>query len=236
MKKRMAIILLTFVSISAFAGHIRVDEDIATYDIIASQMTIKYLVQLSKLQDASDKKRVLFQLEHMFQIDQYSRNYMDVPFQHDYTHDEKMYFYQVFGQRVIGVDKENTLELKLLLQHRFWITKSEFGKKASDQAWLIVQHADHDLAFQKKILAVLEDLYPTGDADPRHFAYLFDRVAINEIPVRLQRYATQGRCIEGQNRWEPFAMEAPESVDARRASMGLSSLQDYIKSFKNICR
>jgi len=53
------------------------------------------------------------------------------------------------------------------------------GKKASQGAWLIAQHADHDLKFQKKCLKLLAEKLKIKKVEPRNFAYLTDRVLVN---------------------------------------------------------
>lgn len=47
---------------------------------------------------------------------------------------------------------------------------------------------------------------------------------------RLLRHGTQGHCTEA-GAWEPFATEAPEGLDARRASMGLPPEATYVDMF-----
>ncbi len=118
-----------------------------------------------------------------------------------------------------------TAWLKAEIRRRGWFTLSRDGRDAAEAAWLITQHADHDVAFQKAVLARLERLLPSGDLDRSHYAYLWDRVAVNE--GRSQRYGTQFKgCIAGKPGLAP--LEAPGEVDARRAAMGMEPLEAYI--------
>jgi hypothetical protein len=89
--------------------------------------------------------------------------------------------------------------------------------------------------FQQQVLDTLSDLVGKGETRASSYAYLWDRVAINQ--KKKQRYGTQGRCT-GPGAWEPFEMEDPEKVDERRKSMGLSPLADYKQVFKDrrLCR
>lgn len=48
------------------------------------------------------------------------------------------------------IDKKNTLKIKKIIERYDWPTINLVGKKASKNAWLLVQHADHDVKFQKK--------------------------------------------------------------------------------------
>lgn len=114
--------------------------------------------------------------------------------------------------------------LKADVARRGWLTPSRDGKAAASAAWLITQHADHDLDFQKDVLSRLERLLPSGDLDRTHYAYLWDRVALNEY--RPQRYGTQTKaCVAGKVEYQP--MEDPDHVDARRADMGMGTLAAY---------
>ena len=127
-------------------------------------------------------------------------------------------------QQMKALNKQHIQRLKIILSQYYWITISEFSKEADEHAWLLVQHADDDLDFQKEILRKLEQLYPLGETNHQNFAYLYDRVAKNE--GRPQKYGTQMQIIEGK--WQPYEIEDLQNLEARRASIGLSSFQNYI--------
>lgn len=127
-----------------------------------------------------------------------------------------------------GVDEDNTRWLKAHVGRSGWFTVSKYGAEADKAAWLLVQHADRDVAFQAEVLAILEPLVAAGETDPRSYAYLYDRVAVNS--QRPQRYGTQGRCTDAGT-WEPRDVEAPEQLDQRRAAVGLPPEADYVAVF-----
>ena len=108
--------------------------------------------------------------------------------------------------RMDEIDRANTARLKELIKAHGWFTIPKFGKEADKAAWLLVQHADHDVAFQKEVLAILGDLYPKGETDPHNYAYLFDRVAGHTGDK--QRFGTQGKCT-GPGKWEPSRSKTP---------------------------
>jgi hypothetical protein len=130
------------------------------------------------------------------------------------------------------IDQGDTAWLKGEIARRGWPTISRAGKEADHQAWLLVQHADLDPAWQAQILATLTDLAPKGETNQKNYAYLFDRVAMKHGGP--QRYGTQGRCV-GPGTWRPDDDE-PGDLDARRATAGLPSEADYIAVFKTICQ
>jgi len=214
----------------------KVDADLAEYDSTVQEMKNEFAKVPG---DSSNKDWVKKKLQHIVDIDQYMRNLsMSLPHDHQYTKAEQDYFFKEFLPRWQQLDGRNTADLKTLLDICSWFTISEWGRAADGNAWLLVQHADEDPEFQKAILAKLESLYPSRETRPDHYAYLYDRVAISaHDPTKrtLQRYGTQGRCVE-PGKWEPFPIEDEANVDLRRAEVGLPPLAKYIAGFKDICR
>jgi len=122
-----------------------------------------------------------------------------------------------------SLDKKHTLRMQQIVAAIGWPTISKVGERASQMAWLLVQHADHDRVFQQACLALMK-AQPAEEVNMRNIAYLEDRVCVGE--GRPQRYGTQFRTNE-QGDLEPFPIEDREQVDARRAELGLSSLAEY---------
>lgn len=183
--------------------------------------------------DARDKAWVQKKLQHMVDTDQYMRSFI-LPDTRELSQQEQ----QEIMDRWLKLDRQNTDDLKVLLKTYDWFTISQFGKQADGNAWLLVQHADHDAPFQQQILAKLEKLYPAGETSPRNYAYLHDRLAASwhdPAKRRPQRYGTQGMCT-APGKWEPLTLEDPANVDERRAAVGLPPLAEYIAGFKDICK
>jgi hypothetical protein len=133
------------------------------------------------------------------------------------------------------VDARNRKVLKGLLADLGWLDLKRFGVLADQTAWLIVQHADDDVPFQKEILAKLEKLSETGATNRSNYAYLYDRVAVHE--KRPQRYGTQGHCT-GPGAWEPELLEDPEHVNARRswANITFATFEQYRERMNAMCK
>lgn len=53
------------------------------------------------------------------------------------------------------------------------------GKETSNNFFVLIQHADKDLAFQQQLLPVLDKISKKGQALRRNYAYLYDRVQRN---------------------------------------------------------
>jgi hypothetical protein len=124
--------------------------------------------------------------------------------------------------------RANSTWLKSVLARIGWFDIGTYGAEASQAAWLIVQHADHDPEWQAAVLADLAPRVARGDMQPNYYAYLVDRVAVNG--GRPQVYGTQGECA-GPGDWQPKATIAPEQIDARRAEVGLGPIAEYRARF-----
>jgi hypothetical protein len=213
----------------------RVDSDIQKYDEELAAMNAQF-EQVSA--DPNNKEWVKSKLSHMYGMDQYMRRYSNTPAERGYSSGEQNEFYKQFMPRWLALDTANTKDLKMLLDIYRWFTISEFGVQADEQAWLLVQHADADAEFQNHVLGILAELWPIGETVPSNYAYLYDRVAaswMDEAKRKLQRFGTQGTCV-GPGLWAPLPVENPDSLDQRRASVGLGPEAEYIALFKNVCR
>lgn len=122
--------------------------------------------------------------------------------------------------RVAVIDAESAAAMREVLAEWDWIDRERFGSKVSQYAWLLVQHADSHPELQQLALERMQPYLENGGIRKADYAYLFDRVAVNN--GRMQRYATQPtwECnAHGELELEP--LEDPENVDARRAALGM---------------
>ena len=131
-------------------------------------------------------------------------------------------FKQTFSMGV--VDDTHRRRLNAIIDQHGWPGKTLVGADGANAAWLIAQHADIDRAFQKKCLEKIEAM-PRGEVEPRHIAYLTDRILVGEH--KPQRFGTQ---MDGQ--FKPRPIEDEANVDKRRAEMGLDPLAVYLKQAK----
>jgi hypothetical protein len=182
--------------------------------------------------ESMDGVRML--LQHLVDLDQFMRTYSQTPWERGYggteLHDA---FRKLFMPRWHALDEECAATLRSLLARWGWFRRGTWGELADANAWLLAQHADHDVAFQKDVLGMMAPLVESGETRPAHYAYLFDRVAVNE--GRPQRFGTQG-CCTGSGTWAPRTVEEPEGVDERRRAMGMEPLADYVKRASGTCR
>ena len=122
--------------------------------------------------------------------------------------------------RLTAADEKSTARMKQIVKAHGWPGKSLVGDDGARRAWLLIQHADRDVAFQKECLALLEQAVKAGEADGVNLAYLADRVATAED--RKQVYGTQ---FDDNN--EPSPIEDEAHVDERRQAIGLAPLAEY---------
>lgn len=130
-------------------------------------------------------------------------------------------------QKMLAVDAKNLPEIKrIAAAHGGGLpTVAQVGADGVDAAWVLVQHADTDPAFQGEVLGQVGPLLESGGISQHDYALLTDRVLVNQ--GKPQRYGSQLKAVSG--RWVPKPIEAPEQdVDKRRASMGLMPLADYV--------
>ena len=125
---------------------------------------------------------------------------------------------------VAAADAANLPWLRQLIDNAGWPGQSLVGKDGAQAAWLLVQHADRDPAFQRRCLDLLAAAVARGEATATQQAYLTDRVLLHE--GRPQEYGTQAIARDG--RFAARRLRDPDHVDERRARAGLSPLAEYL--------
>jgi hypothetical protein len=121
-----------------------------------------------------------------------------------------------------GIDKKHAARLKEIIAEIGWPTISKVGKKAAFSAFLVVQHAGFDVAFQEECVELMKQA-PEGEVVPQNIAMLSDR--INVFRNRPQTYGTQFHEVDGV--FVPFPLQDEARVDEFRARVGLGSLEEY---------
>jgi uncharacterized protein DUF6624 len=135
------------------------------------------------------------------------------------------------GEVAANNDAARTARLAEIIDEHGWPTPALVGEDGASAAWVIAQHSDQDLAFQREALQLMCAAAAAGDADPTELAYLVDRVAVNSGEPQV--YGTQGGCVDGQATIGPMVDE--QHVDERRAAVGLQPLEDYLAEFDQAC-
>jgi hypothetical protein len=127
-------------------------------------------------------------------------------------------------KNVEKIDKRNTLEMKKIIKKYGWPGISLVGKKASMGAWLLIQHADRNLIFQKKCLELVRRAVRQNEIEKKYLAYLIDRINVNED--KPQVFGTQFYTNKnGEFTTRPI--KDKKNLTKRRKKFGLPPFQKY---------
>lgn len=135
---------------------------------------------------------------------------------------------ELFGgyhPKMRAVHEANAGELRRIMQEMGWPTVAKVGEEASDAAWLIAQHAISRPALMR---AARDAIEATGEAKTR-LAYLVDRIATFEGCPQVN-----GTQFEWNDQGElvPAPIADPETLDARRAALGLDPLAPRLAAMR----
>jgi hypothetical protein len=128
------------------------------------------------------------------------------------------------------VDADNALRMREILDEFGWPGWSLVGEDGALAAWVLIQHADFNIDLQKRGLAMMRAAVESDDADPSDLAYLIDRVLVAE--GKPQIYGTQLGVDEEGEITPRTPIEDEANVDARRAEVGLGTLEAYYEEFR----
>lgn len=132
--------------------------------------------------------------------------------------------------RLDSVDGANRERLKAVIEEHGWPTPAMVGAEAANAAFLIAQHADRDLEFQRRSLEHLQEAFENGEASGQQLALLTDRVRVHE--GRMQLYGTQANLEDGAIVLHPI--EDSLHVDERRADLDLPPLDTYLDMLRKV--
>jgi len=132
--------------------------------------------------------------------------------------------------RMREVDAENLPWLKAVVAERGWPGSSLVGVDGAHAMWLMVQHATEDLAFMRQCLDLLTAAVAAGEASVTDQAFLTDRVLLHEVGQQV--YGTQMTRRGGK--WIADNLRDPDTVDERRAAVGMGPLAERLASFKGL--
>ena len=127
--------------------------------------------------------------------------------------------------KVREVEDANDAWLRDLFARYGWIDLKRFGLKSSGAAIVMAKHS----ADTRLLLAALPVIERDLASDP-HFAQTF-AIADDQLLLSLgekQRYGSQV-CSDGGERPRLCSVEEPSRLDARRASIGLPPITEYLQ-------
>jgi hypothetical protein len=130
-------------------------------------------------------------------------------------------------------DRDNLRWLKAMLDRDGWPTVTTVGEDGAKAAWLLVQHADKDPGLQARALLLMQEAVSRNEASASELAMLTDRVLLAQ--GKPQRYGSQFDSLaDGSMVLRPT--EDMQGLDARRAAVGLPSMEEYRKALSEAYR
>jgi hypothetical protein len=133
------------------------------------------------------------------------------------------------NKKMGATDSVNMITAKLIIRKYGFPGYALVGEDGSKGFWAIIQHCDHDVSFQQKVLAMMSKEVERHNASGEDYALLQDRVLINTGHKQL--YGTQVRIDLKTHHAHPLPIKDSPNVDSRRKAVGLSPLKDYLKLF-----
>lgn len=133
-------------------------------------------------------------------------------------------------RKMAAADSFNLVKVTAILEKYGWLSADRVGVDQNSALFMVIQHSN--LKTQEKYLPVMRKAVEQGNAQARELALLEDRVAIGE--GRKQVYGSQLSWNQQTNVMYVLPMEDPDSVDQRRAKMGLQPMADYLKEGFNL--
>ena len=133
------------------------------------------------------------------------------------------------GREMMEGDSLRLARVVEIVDTHGWPTASLVGTDGVDAAFLIVQHGD--LEVQARMLPLVECSWRAGDLEGQSYALLLDRVRLKQGEPQV--YGTQvGLDAEGE--FVPTDLADPETVDARRAEVGMMPLAEYLEILRGL--
>ena len=124
------------------------------------------------------------------------------------------------------IEEANKIQLKTIFRDYGFLGYSEVGEKNSHNFLQLVQHFDGDSTFQQQVLVEMKKNIDKINASPTEFAYLTDRVNLNQ--KKLQVYGTQLQLNEKGSSYEPKPVIDVKNLNKRRAEVGLGTIEESI--------
>jgi hypothetical protein len=135
------------------------------------------------------------------------------------------------AKEMLAVDTRHTVRMRAIVATYGWPGRSLVGMDGAAAAWPLVQHAE--LEFMAECLPLLQRAASNGEALPRHYAYLLDRVRVRQ--GKPQVYGTQFS-FKPDGRLLADPIEDAAHVDERRHAVGLPPMADYERELRKTFR
>jgi len=173
-----------------------------TYHKLDEHQITRLKVLFAEKYEKSAYKDIIFDIQKMYALDQSVRQFglicnFDVQLNKD----------------IRQIDSINLLAVKKMISKYGYPTISMIGAANQNRLFILIQHADRDIVFQKAVLEKMRLLLPKEEVNKENYAYLFDRVMT----------ATEGTQYYG-TQFGGFPIIDSVHVNERRAEQNLPAM------------
>lgn len=121
------------------------------------------------------------------------------------------------------IDRQNLTKVVSLIEQCGMPTLQQVTPTQMAAVFAVLQHGDN--ATRKKYLPLMEKAAAHGDVEASEIALMKDRILMAD--GKAQVYGSQ--VIRKDGRWTLYNLQDPQTVDTRRAEVGLGPLKDYLE-------
>jgi hypothetical protein len=137
-------------------------------------------------------------------------------------------------ETVQAVDRAHADRLKEIVDCIGWPTRELVGLKATQAAYMVIQHAGHDMEFQNQCLEMMVDLVAQGQLPASYIALLTDRIRV--FSDQPQVFGTQMKMARNEFGvlvpTPTVPIEDPEHLNSRRSLMGMVPHEHFVEAIQ----
>ena len=126
------------------------------------------------------------------------------------------------------MDSINLIRIEEIIAEHGWPGYSLVGEDVADVAFLVLQHCGNTVIMEK-YFPLMKDAVAKKEMDKSSLALFVDRIRM--FKGEKQLYGTQLSYIDSTQSLELYPVEDEQNLNARRAEMGLPTIEDYLKRF-----
>lgn len=135
--------------------------------------------------------------------------------------------YQAIWDTIHKYDSINIIKVSNIIDKYGWLGISDIGEKGNKSIWLVIQHAPLEKMIE--YFPLLQESAQKGETPADMMALTQDRILMYQ--GKPQIYGSQLKWDMKTNEYYVYPIENPDSVDIKRAKVGLDPMAEYVKIF-----
>jgi hypothetical protein len=163
-------------------------------------------------------------LDSVVERDQQYRDQFEIvrdKYGHESPEMKKLFWLQSIADSINLVIVEN------ILKHYGWLGADKIGDTGNSTLFIVIQHSG--IRVQEKYLPLMRQAVKNHNASGKELALLEDRVALRQ--GKEQVYGSQVIWDKNTNAYYVLPVRDPETIDSRRAEVGLPPMEEYLKNW-----